>query len=171
LPPKDVPAVEPDIRGTTTIREQLARHRDQAACAACHARLDPPGFALETYDVTGRWRTHYRALPPEAADKVVNIPGSDVRYYVPGPVVDPSYALADGRQFADIDGFKMLMLTDKRQVARTVVAKFVAQLTGAEVEFADREVVEEILDRTRDGGYGVRSLLEEVVQSRLFTHK
>jgi hypothetical protein len=171
LPPKDVPAVEPDIRGTTTIREQLARHRDQAACAACHARLDPPGFALETYDVTGRWRTHYRALPPEAADKVVNIPGSDVRYYVPGPVVDPSYALADGRQFADIDGFKKLMLTDKRQVARTVVAKFVAQLTGAEVEFADREVVEEILDRTREDGYGVRSLLEEVVQSRLFTHK
>jgi hypothetical protein len=171
LPPKDVPAVEPDIRGTTTIREQLARHRDQAACAACHARLDPPGFALETYDVTGRWRTHYRALPPEAADTVVNIPGSDVRYYVPGPVVDPSYALADGRQFADIDGFKKLVLTDKRQVARTVVAKFVAQLTGAEVEFADREVVEEILDRTREGGYGVRSLLEEVVQSRLFTHK
>jgi hypothetical protein len=56
-------------------------------------------------------------------------------------------------------------------VARALVGKFVAQLTGAEVEFADREVVEEILDRTREGGYGVRSLLEEVVQSRLFTHK
>jgi len=171
LPPKDVPAVEPDIRGTTTIREQLARHRDQAACAACHAKLDPPGFALESYDVTGRWRTHYRAVPPAAADKVVNIPGSDVRHYVPGPVVDPSYALADGRPFADIDAFKTLVLDDERQVARALVGKFVAQLTGAEVEFADREVVEEILDRTREGGYGVRGLLEEVVQSRLFTHK
>ena len=171
LPPKDVPAVEPDIRGATTIREQLSRHRDQPACAACHAKLDPPGFALETYDVTGRWRTHYRALPPAATDKVVNIPGSDVRYYVQGPAVDPSYAMADGRKFADIDGFKKLVLTDKRQVARALVGKFVAQLTGAEVEFADREVVEEILDRTREGGYGVRSLLEEVVQSRLFTHK
>jgi hypothetical protein len=171
LPPKDVPAVEPDIRGATTIREQLARHRDQAACAACHAKLDPPGFALETYDVTGRWRTHYRAIPPAAADKVVNIPGSDLRYYVQGPAVDPSYALADGRTFADIDGFKTLVLTDQRQVARALVGKFVAQLTGAEVEFADREVVEEILDRTEAGGYGVRSLLEEVVQSRLFAHK
>jgi mono/diheme cytochrome c family protein len=171
LPPKDVPAVEPDIRGATTIREQLARHRDQAACAACHAKLDPPGFALETFDVTGRWRTHYRALPPAAADKVVHVAGTDIRHYVPGPVVDPSYALADGRKFADIDGFKTLVLEDKRQVARALVGKFVAQLTGAEVEFADREVVEEILDRTEAGGYGVRSLLEEVVQSRLFTHK
>jgi len=110
-------------------------------------------------------------LPPAAADKVVHVAGTDIRHYVPGPVVDPSYALADGRKFADIDGFKTLVLEDKRQVARALVGKFVAQLTGAEVEFADREVVEEILDRTREGGYGVRSLLEEVVQSRLFTHK
>lgn len=61
LPPKDVPVVESDIRGSTTIREQLARHRDIAACAGCHAKLDPPGFALENFDVTGRWRTAVRS--------------------------------------------------------------------------------------------------------------
>jgi hypothetical protein len=170
-PPKNVAAVEPDIRGSTTIREQLALHRDQAACAGCHAKLDPPGFALESYDVTGRWRTHYRALPASAADKVVSIPGIDTRYYVQGPAVDPSYALADGRTFADIDGFKKLVLADERQIARNVVGKLTAQLTGAEIEFADRATVEEILDRTAAGGYGVRSILESVVQSRLFTHK
>jgi len=170
-PPKDVPAVEPDIRGSTTIREQLSRHRDQAACAGCHAKLDPPGFALESFDATGRWRTHYRALPPDAAEKVVGLPGTDIRYYVQGPTVDPSYTLADGRPFADVEGFQRLMLEDERQIARNLVAMFAAQLTGAEIEFADRGTVEEILDHTAAGGYGVRSILEAVVQSRLFTHK
>jgi mono/diheme cytochrome c family protein len=170
-PPKDVPVVEPDIRGSTTIREQLARHRDIAACAGCHAKLDPPGFALESFDVTGRWRTHYRALPAANAEKVVNVPGTDIRYYVQGPVVDPSYTLADGRPFADVEGYQRLMLEDERQLARNLVAMFAAQLTGAEIEFADRGTVEEILDRTAAGGYGVRSILEAVVQSRLFTHK
>ena len=61
-PPPSVPAVEPDIRGATTIREQLAKHRTQATCSACHAKIDPPGFALESFDVFGGWRDHYRAL-------------------------------------------------------------------------------------------------------------
>jgi hypothetical protein len=59
-PPADVPAVEPDIRGATTIREQLAKHRQVASCASCHARIDPPGFALESFDVIGGWRENYR---------------------------------------------------------------------------------------------------------------
>jgi len=170
-PPKDVPAVEPDIRGSTTIREQLARHRDQAACAGCHAKLDPPGFALESFDAAGRWRSNYRIVPAVHSDKVVRIPGTDIRYYAQGPAVDPSYALADGRPFTDIDGFKRLVLEDERQIARNLVAKLAAQLTGAEIEFSDRDTVEEILDRTAAGGYGVRSILEALVQSRLFTHK
>jgi hypothetical protein len=170
-PPKDVPAVEPDIRGSTTIREQLALHCNQAACAGCHAKLDPPGFALENFDVTGRWRTHYRALPAAHADKVVSVPGSDIRYYVQGRVADPSYTLADGRPFADVEGYKRLMLEEERQIARNLVEKLTAHLTGAEIEFADGAAVEEILDRTAPGGYGVSSILEGVVQSRLFTHK
>ena len=52
-PPPGVPAVEPDIRGATTIREQLAKHRSQESCAACHRNIDPPGFALECFDVMG----------------------------------------------------------------------------------------------------------------------
>src|SRR5438270_8554441 len=61
-PPPGVPAVEPDTRGATTIREQLARHRTLESCAACHAKIDPPGFALESFDVMGGWRDRYRAL-------------------------------------------------------------------------------------------------------------
>src|SRR5207249_2590744 len=64
-PPKptvDVEAVEPDIRGATTIREQLGKHRAKAECASCHAKIDPPGFALENFDVIGGWRDHYRSV-------------------------------------------------------------------------------------------------------------
>src|SRR6478752_6368796 len=59
-PPNDVEAIEPDIRGATTIRAQLAKHRQNAACATCHAKIDPPGFALESFDVIGHWRDRYR---------------------------------------------------------------------------------------------------------------
>jgi hypothetical protein len=170
-PPKDVPALEPDIRGATTIREQLAKHRDQPTCAGCHAKLDPPGFALENFDVIGRWRTSYRAIPEKAKDAIVKIPGTDIRHYINGPAVDPSYTLADGRAFRDIDEFKQLLLAHPEQLARCVVEKLIAHLTGATPQFADREVVTEIVSRTRPGDFGLRDLLHEVVQSRLFLHK
>src|SRR5438445_5695823 len=59
-PPPDVPAIDPDIRGATTIRQQLAKHRQLASCANCHAKIDPPGFALESFDVIGGFREYYR---------------------------------------------------------------------------------------------------------------
>ncbi len=170
-PPKNVKAIEPDIRGATTIREQLAQHRDQPACAGCHAILDPPGFALENFDVTGRWRSHYRAIPEAAKDKVVTIPGSDVRHYVRGLPVDPAYALQDGRPFKDILEFKKLALENQEQIAHCVVEKLATYLTGAPLQFADRQTVESILHQSKSEQYGLRSLLHAVIQSDLFTRK
>ena len=169
--PKDVAAIEPDIRGTTTIREQLDKHRNQTFCAGCHAKLDPPGFALESFDVTGRWRTSYRAIPDSAKDKIVAIPGSDIRHYIDGPKIDPSYRLADGREFQDVDSFKQLLLAQPEQLARCMTEKLITYLTGARVQFADREVVEAIVQRTASNDYGLRTLLHEAIQSRVFTHK
>src|ERR1044071_6908275 len=60
-PPPSVPAIEPDTRGAVTIRQQLDKHRTLAACNACHAKIDPAGFALENFHVMGGWRDHYRA--------------------------------------------------------------------------------------------------------------
>src|SRR5258708_39679816 len=60
-PPPGVPAVEPDTRGATTIRQQLDKHRAVQSCAVCHAKIDPPGFALENFDVFGGWRGRYRS--------------------------------------------------------------------------------------------------------------
>ena len=170
-PPKSVPAIEPDIRGATTIREQLDKHRNQPACAVCHAKLDPPGFALENFDVTGRWRTTYRAVPESAKDKVVSIPGTDIRFYTEGRTVDPGYTLADGRAFADVDEFKQLILAHPEQLAHCITEKLIAHLTGAQIQFADREVVESIVQRAASNDYGLRTLVHEVIQSRVFTHK
>ena len=64
-PPPGVPAVEPDIRGATTIREQLAKHREDENCARCHARIDPPGFALEEFNAIGGVRDWYRTVGGE----------------------------------------------------------------------------------------------------------
>ena len=68
-PPPGIPAIEPDIRGAVTIRDQLEKHRSDAACASCHAKIDPPGMALECFDVIGGHRTRYRAINEELADR------------------------------------------------------------------------------------------------------
>src|SRR6185369_10202178 len=59
-PPPPVPAVEPDLTGATTLRQQLDKHRNDASCASCHRKIDPAGFALENFDAIGGWRDSYR---------------------------------------------------------------------------------------------------------------
>jgi hypothetical protein len=170
-PPPNVPSIEPDIRGATTIREQLERHRNEAQCASCHSRLDPPGFALESFDVTGRRRTAYRVIPGSSQEKVVKRPGSDVRYYTHGSNVNAAYQLADGRAFTDIDEFQQLLLNDEDQIARCFLEKLITHATGAPPQFADQQIIEAILQRTHQQGHGLRTLVHEVVQSSLFLSK
>ena len=120
-PPADVPKVEPDIRGATTIREQLAKHREAASCASCHKQIDPPGYALENYDPIGGWRERYRALTTEGRpDQVVlgEIVYGDGVTYREGAAVEAGDILADGRKFADLAGLKKLLLEDPDQITR-----------------------------------------------------
>jgi hypothetical protein len=165
-PPADVPALEPDIRGATTLREQLARHRNNPTCASCHARIDPPGFALESFDVIGGWRTYYRQTHWTRASKEVK-----GQRYLQGPDVDPSGELADGRKFQDIDAFRRSLLDQKEQVARGLTQKLVTYATGGAPEASDRPEIEAILARVRGKDYGLRSLIHEIVQSRMFQEK
>jgi mono/diheme cytochrome c family protein len=166
-PPPDLPAIEPDVRGATTIREQLDKHRSLPTCAACHSRIDPPGFALESYDVIGEWRTQYRSIGSGSAPPPT---GRRADYRLAKPV-DPAGQLPDGRAFKDVADFKRLLLADPDAIARGFAEKLLVYATGAGLTFADRAVVEEIVGRARAKGFGARTILHEVIQSSLFKTK
>ncbi len=170
-PPPSVPAVEPDIRGATTIRQLLEKHRSEESCAACHARIDPAGFALENFDVLGGWRAQYRAIA-DGVKPVAGIGKGGLKFtFHYAQPVDAAGELWDGRSFRDIRDFKRLLLADERQLARNLARQFAVYATGAPVRFSDRPAIERILDRAAARGFGVRTLVHEVVQSELFLHK
>lgn len=174
-PPPNVPAVEPDIRGATTIREQLAKHRATENCAGCHSRIDPPGFALENYDVIGGWRDRYRVVA-ERKDWVNNRVGPLAKYlaayqYGLGRAVEAGDTLPDGRQFADIAEFKKLLLAHPEQIARSLTEKLVTYATGHPVGFSDHAAVIQIVVEAKKADYGLRSLVHAVVASELFRSK
>lgn len=172
-PPPGIPAIEPDIRGATTVRAQLEKHRSVESCAGCHAKIDPPGVALESFDVIGGWRTNYRAINAELEDlkpKYSAFSPPPIRY-IQGLPVDASYELSDGRSFENIKDFKRILLENERQIARGIVNKLVTYATGATISFADRMEVEAILDRAKSTQYGFRSLIHEIVQSPMFQNK
>jgi hypothetical protein len=166
-PPEGVAALEPDIRGATTIREQLAKHRQVPSCASCHSQIDPPGFALESFDVIGGYRENYRT---SGNGEAVTIDGRRMPY-LKGKKVDPSDELPGGRRFANIDEFKKLLLEDKDQLARALATKLVTYATGAAPTSADQPKVEAIVDKVREKKYGFRTLIHEIVQSELFRSK
>jgi hypothetical protein len=169
-PPPDIPAIEPDIRGATTIRQQLDKHRNTPACASCHRHIDPPGFALESFDVIGGWRDFYRGTRAARGGMVdlANYPG---RRIFKGLDVEKGGKTPDGKAFKDIDEYKQILLADKDQLARNLSRKLIIYATAADIQFADREVVERLVTESRKNKYGFRSLVHEVVQSRVFLNK
>lgn len=169
-PPPNLPAIDPDIRGATTIREQLDKHRSQPVCQSCHKMIDPPGFALESFDVFGGWRDHYRALGKGETVPGFGKNGQPFPFHN-GKPVDCSGALQDGRRFGDVRDLKRLLLQDERKIARNLVQQLVTYSTGAPSRFADRPKIEVILNRARPGGYGVKSLIHGIIQSELFRNK
>ena len=171
-PPAGVPAIEPDIRGAVTIRQQLDRHRADATCAACHRKIDPPGFALESFDVMGGYRNRYRAFAEQAKPEPgIGLSGQRFAFHY-GPPVDTAGTLPGGAAFNDIREFKKLLLAREEQtVARNLVQQLTTYATGAPVGFAGRKQVDAILSQTRAAGYGVRSLIHGIVQSELFQYK
>lgn len=179
-PPPNVPAIEPDVKGATTIREQLARHRADSACAGCHARFDPPGFALESYDVIGGWRDFYRATEGQKAPDFARIfrsyltPEAEFKNHVnfrDGQPVDASGELVNGQKFAALREYQTLLNADMPVISRNLANQLVVYATGAPVGFADRPAVEEILKRAGGPNPNLNELLQQVIQSPLFLNK
>ena len=163
-PPAAVDIPEPDTRGTTTIREQLDAHRASPVCASCHRVIDPPGFALESFDPIGGFRTNYRVSGGERNRGEVQ--------YTEGPPVDASGVTPEGNAFAGVEEYKQLLLEQELdQVARHLATSMFVFSTGAEIEFADRDAVEQIVDEGRDEGHPVRTMVHRVVQSDLFRRR
>ena len=150
-PPPSVPVIEPDTRGATTIRERLEKHRAVASCATCHALIDPPGFALESFDAIGRWRDAYR----EGEQRLP---------------VDPSGELS-GAAFTTIVDFKQQLLGRPERFARCLVEKLLVMALGRELDVADRPVVRQILARAAPAGYRLRDLIVGCCESELLTWK
>ena len=169
-PPENVAALEPDIRGATTIREQLAKHRQIESCASCHVDIDPPGFALESFDVIGGWRDRYRTTGWGKHVEEARVDGRKMPYNH-GHRIESADALPDGRRFANIDEFKQLLLADKDQLARALTSKLLTYATGAAPKLADDPKINAIVAKVREKNYGFRSLIHEIVASELFQTK
>ncbi|QDU95694.1 DUF1592 domain-containing protein [Lignipirellula cremea] len=170
-PPPDVEAIEPDIRGAVTIREQLEQHKSVAVCASCHVHIDPPGFALENFDVVGGWRDFYRVKKSSPVTKYVELANYPGRKVWQAREVEASSTTASGETFQNIDEYKQLALADRDQLARNLAEKLLVYGTGATLQYADRAAVEEIVAAAREKNYGFRSLLHAVIQSGPFQIK
>ncbi len=168
-PPSNVAAIEPDVRGATTIRDQLAKHRDNAMCASCHARIDPPGFALEAFDVIGGFRARYRSIGAgDAAERGQIDPFIPISFRL-GPHVDSSGTLPNGSAFANIAEYRHLLAAESPRLLRNLAEQLTVYATGRALQFSDREALALIVRRTIEAGGGLQTLIHEVVASPLFT--
>jgi hypothetical protein len=168
-PPPGTPGVEPDIRGATTVRQILDKHRSLETCNSCHRVIDPPGFALESYDVIGGWRDRFRSLG-EGQQIRVKVEGRNVRYRL-GQPVDPAGQLPTGELFKDFAEFQRLLLARQDDVARCVAEKLLTFATGRELGFSDRAEISRLLGESKAKRHATRDLVHLVVQSPIFLSK
>jgi len=169
-PPPGTPGVEPDIRGAETLREILEKHRDSESCQACHQLIDPPGFALESFNPVGGWRENFRSGDGGEKPTEQWALGKKIRYKI-GLPVDASGELQDGRSFSGFMEYRDLIASDPDQLAKSLVTKLLTFGTGREMGFSDRSEIDQIVAESAKNGHGVRDLVLSVVTSDIFRHK
>jgi hypothetical protein len=152
-PPEDVPSIDPDVRGATSLRQRLAKHLEAKSCAECHRKIDPPGFGLEAFDELGRWRTKYAKSDKKAPDIQVDATG-----------VMPS-----GEAFDGFAGLRKILLTTRAEVfERHLISTVLTYGTGRHLEGLDQFTIEEIQRKVAAEGGGLRSLVVEALMSEVF---
>jgi hypothetical protein len=139
-PPNDVPPLKENNDPNLTIREQFAAHREHASCAGCHAKIDPLGFALENFDITGRWREKYENGRP----------------------IDASGTLWRKHAFTGVTDFKAAIVGEKDRFAKAFSRHLLRYALARELLPADSLVVDDITARTRGSDYRLQTLIREV---------
>jgi hypothetical protein len=149
-PPPNVPELPDAHEGaaSTTLRERLALHRANPTCATCHNRIDPMGFALENYDVLGRWRTEEAGRP-----------------------IDARGQLPDGASFDGPDELKKLLLERKDQFVRNLAAKMLGYALGRGLTLEDYCAVDQITAALAKDNYAAQTLVREIVLSVPFRYQ
>ncbi|RYD29805.1 MAG: DUF1592 domain-containing protein, partial [Verrucomicrobiaceae bacterium] len=150
-PPPGIAIVEPDIRGAKSIRDQLEKHRESSSCRTCHQQIDPPGFALESFDPIGRTRQHYvdggRSLK-----------------------IDSSGEFA-GKEFTDIREFKAGLFNRKEMFVRNLADRMFLHALGRELGVGDRPALRSIVQSSAKNGGKFRDLVLLCIESDLFLKK
>jgi len=162
-PPANIDPVDPDTRGAKTLREQLALHSGKGSCAACHAKFDPYGFALESFDVMGNHRTSYRQLDSTA-------PKGNSKWK-DGLPVDSTGVTPDGKAFAGVKELRAMLAKQPDQLARGVTRHLLTYATGQPATPLDQPTIEAIVKGAAKDDYGLRSLVHGIVQSETFRSK
>jgi len=146
-PPNDVPPLNEDAGDKDlTIREQFAAHRENPSCAGCHTKLDPLGFALENFDITGRWRDRYEN----------------------GRTVDASGTLMRKHDFAEATSFKAAIVNDQPRFAKAFTKHLLRFALAQELSPADTIVVDDILTQAAEDNYCLKTLIREIIRSERF---
>lgn len=141
-PPNDVPPLnEDDSAKDLTIREKFAAHRKNPSCAGCHSRIDPLGFAMENFDISGRWR-----------DKYEN-----------GKAVDASGTLLRKYPFDGVVGFKASLVKEDQRFARAFTSHLLRFALARELGPADSITIDTIVSQTANDKFKLKSLIREVV--------
>ena len=150
-PPDDIPDLRADDKTLQkeglTVRQKLNQHSSDAQCASCHVKIDPFGFALENYDLLGRWRDHYRT----------------------GLKVDASGKLFGKHEFTDVVGFKDAILAEEDLFAKAFIGHLLSYALGRELTLADRIATGEIADTSRSGGYQMRDVIKNIAVHPIIT--
>ncbi len=146
-PPPDVPELEEDHEAIigTTLRERLEQHREDPACANCHAKMDPIGFALENYNAIGAFRKKEGELE-----------------------IDTTAVLPDGTAFDGIADLKQILKDRKQQFVRCLTEKMLTYALGRGLEYYDRPTVDQIVAQLEVEGYRSSVLITEIVKSDPF---
>lgn len=142
-PPNNVPPLKEDDNANRTIREQFAAHRENLSCAGCHAKIDPLGFALENFDITGRWRDKYENGRP----------------------VDATGTLVRKHPFTGAVDFKAALVAVKHRFARAFAAHMLRFALARELTPADTFLVDDLLSRTAADDFPLQSLVREIAVS------